>query len=141
MTISASLTDTGKLLYLQNTGYPTKVQSAEVLRVCSVETKSCSSKIKVYFVHFELAVSSGQCTGTQRIRIEDRDVIRTYTCSNNTNYAITEAFTSSSNYLKIEFKNPDGVNDGYFWIGFKGLFLTVMICLASKISKYFDQLC
>ena len=115
---SASLSSTGKMLYLKNKGYPTSKVESSVN--CSVETKSCSSQIAMYLIHLQLADGSGQCTGTQQLIIEDRDVTRTYSCSNNTNYAITHAFTSSSNYLRIEFKNPNGVNDGYFWIGFKG---------------------
>lgn len=117
---SVSITETGKLLYVQNTDYPATIRSTETSSTCSVETRSCSLTLNVYFVHFELADGGGLCNDTQHVFIEDRDINRTYTCSNNTDYAINRAFTSSSNYLKIEFKNLAGVNDGYFWIAFEG---------------------
>lgn len=119
----ASRQETGNLLYLQNTDYPTgPIRAAETTASCSVETMSCSSQVNVYFVHFELSDGGGLCTDTQNLQVDDKVGFHTYTCSDNTDYTMNLKLTSSSNYLILTLNNPDGVNDGKFKIGFEGMF-------------------
>ena len=120
---SASLQGIGSPLYIQNTDYPTgPIRAAETSASCSVETTSCSSQVKMFFVHFELSDGGGSCTGTQNLQVDDKDDFHTYTCSDNTDYTIKWKLTSSSNYLNLTLNNTDGTNDGKFKIGFEGMF-------------------
>ena len=118
---SATLQETDKLLYIQNTDYPAgPIRAAESNASCSIETTSCSSHINVYFVHFELSDGGGSCRDTQYLQVGDEDI---YTCSDNTNYTINLKLTSISNSIKLTLNNPDGINGGKFWIGFEGMFM------------------
>ena len=111
----------GSTIYLQNSGYPSPISSSETNRSCSVETTSCSSQITILSVHFQLDDGSGTCTGNQKFHLDDgKGNIVTYTCDDNTLYSISTLITVDSNYLKISLDNPDGVNDGYLWLGIKG---------------------
>ena len=123
---SAALIDTGSVLYLINSGYPSSVRSTDTYCSCSVETTSCSSKINVFFVHVQLADGDGSCTGNQKIEIDDKETINTFTCNNNTGYSITHTLTSSSNFLKVALNNLAGTDDGHFWIGFEGMFYFIL---------------
>ena len=117
---SGSSTSTGEPLYVENFGYPAnQILSFTTSCTCSVEAQSCSSKIKVYFVHFQLH-DGGECPGTQKIVINDDEDVHEYTCSENTGYNITSILTSSTNYLTVTLDNPDGVAGGYFWMAFEG---------------------
>ena len=117
---SVSVSENGSALYLTNKYYPSTIGSTETSCSCSVETRSCSSKISVDFVHFQLTDVGGSCTGNQKIEIDDKGAVHTFTCYNNTGYSITQILTSSSNYLKIALDNQSGTKDGHFWIGFEG---------------------
>lgn len=112
---------TRKSLYIKNREYPNAVIPPERSCSCSVETESCSSQIRVYFIHFQLGDGGESCKGKQKIEIDDNENIRTFTCANNSAYEITLKMTSSSNYMTISFVNPDSVQDGYVWIGFEGI--------------------
>ena len=118
---SVSPSENGSALYLTNKDYPAIIRSTETNCSCSVETRSCSSQINVYFVHVQLDDGGGSCTGNQKIEIDDQGVVHTFTCYNNTGYSITQSLTSSSNYLKIALDNQAGTEDGHFWIGFEGM--------------------
>ena len=122
MSASSSLTATGSLLYIQNEGYPNKISASDTSGSCSVEVQDCSSRIKVYLVHFQLGDGSGSCTGTQRLQIDDDGTAQTLTCSDNTDFEITLQLTSTTNYITFTLGNSGGVNDGYFWLGFEGMF-------------------
>ena len=114
-------TVTGKPLYIQNLNYPSNaIDSSSTSCTCSVEALSCSSTIKVSFIHFQL-YDSGGCPGTQKIQINDNGTDHEYTCSNNTGYEIkSSVFTSSTNYITVTLDNPNGVAGGHFWIAFEG---------------------
>ena len=148
---SGSYTSTGESLYLQNFNYPdNQIRSSDTRCTCSVEARSCSSQIKVYFVHFQLYGGEG-CPEKQKIVINDDGNVHEYTCSNNTGYEITSIFTSSSNYLTVTLDNPDNVAGGYFWIAFEGKRIfrqgekhvlggcdkarLKLICLATKLHR------
>ena len=115
-----SLTATGSLLYIQNDGYPNNISASDTGGSCSVEVQDCSSQIKVYLVHFQLGDGKGSCTGTQQLQIDDEGTVQTLTCSNNTDFEITLLLTSTTNYITVKLINSGGVNDGKFWLGFKG---------------------
>ena len=117
---SGSSTSTGEPLYIQSFDYPdTSIRSSDTSCSCSVEANSCSSQIKVYFVHFQLSEAGG-CPGTQKIQINDNGTVYDYTCADNTGYEIKSILTSSSNYLTVALDNPDAINGGYFWMAFEG---------------------
>ena len=120
---SGSGTSTGSLLYLKNNDYPHHVRATETSCTCSIETTSCTSNINVYFVHFELDYGSGACTGTQKIIINDKGTLITFTCSDNTDYYITKKLTSLGNYLTVSLENTDGVEAGYLFTGYEGMFI------------------
>lgn len=119
MCTSSTLTSTGSLLYIKNQDYPNAIRAADKNCSCSVEVGDCSSRIKIYLVHFQLGDGGGTCTGTQQLQIDDEGTATTLTCSANTDFEITLKLTSSSNYITVTQANPGGVNDGYFWLGFE----------------------
>lgn len=121
---SATFQETGKPLYIKNTDYPSPIRATETSMSCSIETSSCTSRVGVYFVHFELSDGGGACKGTQNLQIVDKGVTETYTCSDNMGYTINQKLTSTSNYLNLTLNNPDGITDGKFWIGFKGILIS-----------------
>ena len=121
MCTTESKTETGNLLYLKNQDYPQQIRVDETSCTCSVETKSCESQIKLYFLHLDLSNGSpGVCNPNQKIVITDQETTHTYNCSDDNNYVITLKLTSTSNYITVQLDNPDGVNDGHFWLGFEG---------------------
>ena len=122
MCSASTLTKTGSLLYIKNQDYPSAIRAADTSCSCSVEVGDCSSRIKVYLVHFQLGDGGGSCTGTQQLQIDDDGTVNTLTCSDNTDYEITLKLTSSSNYITVTQGNSGGVNYyGYFWLGFEGM--------------------
>ena len=132
---SVSLSETGFALYLTNQDYPSGIRATETSCSCSVETASCSSKINVYFVHFQLVDVGGSCTGNQKIEIDDKGTVHTFTCNNNIGYSIIQRLTSRSNYLKIALDNQSGTRDGHFWIGFEGM-LYFIFCSTLRQQVY-----
>lgn len=118
MCSSVTLTDTGSALYFQNADYPSPIRSVETNCVCSIQTTSCTSQIKVYLVHFELD-DGGGCTDAQKLQINDTGTIHTLTCSDNTDYTLTHQLTSTSNYITATLDNSAGTNAGRLWIGFE----------------------
>ena len=121
MCTAEAKTATGSLLYLKNQDYPWEIRADETSCTCSIETKSCDSQIKVYFLHLDLSNGSpGVCNPNQKIFITDKETAHTYTCSDDNDYVITLKMTSTSNYITIHLDNPDSVNDGHLWLGFEG---------------------
>lgn len=108
------------MLYIRNQDYPSRIRPTDKSCSCSIETNSCSSQIKVYFIHFQLHDEGGICLGNMTIKIDDNEQVRRLTCSDSTMYDITQKMTISTNYITVTLENPDGKNDGYFWIGFEG---------------------
>lgn len=127
---SATLQETGKLVYLRNTDYPSPIRASPISISCSVETTVCTSQVSVYFVHFELSDGGGSCTDTQILKIDDDGAVERYTCSHNTDYTINQKLTSTSNYLTITINNPNGISDGKFWLGLKATDNTAPIKLS-----------
>ena len=116
MCSTESKTETGNLLYLKN-----EITAAETSCNCSVEVKSCDSQINVYLLHLDLSTGTpGNCNSNQKIILTDGETTHTYTCADDNNYNITLKMTSTSNYIKVQLDNRDGVDDGAFWIGLKG---------------------
>ena len=121
MCTSTSQSSIGSPLYLFNKEYPTvKIKPADTNCNCSVETRSCTSKVSAYFIHFELAHGGYSCTDTQKIILSDDRIEHTFSCSQNTNYNITLQLTSSKNYMVVLLENTAETQDGTFWIGFEG---------------------
>lgn len=113
--------------YVWNQDYPNQIRDTDTSCSCSIEALSCSSQIRVRFVHLQLSDGGETCSEKKKIEIHDNEIVRTFTCSNNNDYEITEAMTSSANYLTIALDNPGGVEGGSFWIGFEGnLFIQVI---------------
>ena len=125
MCSSATESSTGSPLYLYNTDYPNPIRSTETSCSCSVETSSCTSRINVYLVHFELDDGNGACTDTQTLEINDEGGNQTLTCSDNTDYTITLQKTSTINYVTVTLDNSAGTNAGYAWIGFEGIYNSI----------------
>lgn len=115
----SSLETIGEPLYIANLDYPGAVRSINTQCSCSVETSSCTAKINVYFVHFQLQDGGNSCIGNQTLEINDNGNTASFNCFSNTNYNISRIMTTSTNYLTASFLNPFGVSDGHMWIGFE----------------------
>ena len=121
-----SQTVKGVPVYLQNHNYPDPMRSVDRRCSCSVQTSISTSKIRVYFVHFQLTDGGGLCSGKQSLTLNDNGRNFTWTCADNTYYTITELMESDTNYIAITLDNPEGQDDGYVWIGFEGKHICIL---------------
>ena len=106
--------------YIQNYNYPDPIRQIDRMCTCSARTSVSTSKIRVFFVHVQLADGYGVCAGKQSLTISDNGRNFTWTCADNTYYAITEVMESQSDYISVTLENPEGRDDGYVWLGFEG---------------------
>ncbi|KAK3611085.1 hypothetical protein CHS0354_030041 [Potamilus streckersoni] len=106
-----SMTTSSKALYLWNNGYPS---TATAGCNCSIEINSSTARIEVMALRIELFGNSNNC-----IRFLDGvcNTRETVLCSNQS--AITVIYTSTSNYLLMEYRRGQINDSGRYWIRFK----------------------
>ena len=76
-------------------------------------------------IDLRLTDGGNTCTDTQKVTIDDKGSVSTYTCSQNTNFEPSSLHTSSKNYITIQLDNPDAINEGQLWLWFEGIVFTL----------------
>ena len=121
---AGSISEAGKDVYLKNQDYPSAFRPTDTGCSCSVQTNLCNAKVTVNAIDLRLTDVGNTCTDTQKVSIDDKGSIITYTCSQNTNFEPSSLYTSSKNYIKVQLDHPDAINEGQLWLWFEGIVFT-----------------
>ncbi|XP_052800673.1 uncharacterized protein LOC128231660 isoform X2 [Mya arenaria] len=128
----------GNDIYLQSPGFSSNNQRIPYMAdsECSIQTDNCSSGIYVYILHLVLEDSNTEqwdnipCNQTLKIETSRGDVLKEWTCADNTNLK-KEPLTINANYILLKLDNNytspsvwDQSRGGAYWLGFKSLVTT-----------------
>ncbi|WAR03881.1 hypothetical protein MAR_010439 [Mya arenaria] len=102
----------GNDIYLQSPGFSSNNQRIPYMAdsECSIQTDNCSSGIYVYILHLVLEDSNTEqwdnipCNQTLKIETSRGDVLKEWTCADNTNLK-KEPLTINANYILLKLDN------------------------------------
>ncbi|WAR03880.1 hypothetical protein MAR_010438, partial [Mya arenaria] len=122
----------GSVIYLQSPGFSSNNQRIPYKKdsECSIQTGYCSSGIYVYVLHLVLEDSNTDtwdnipCNQTLKIETSRGDVLKEWTCADNTNLN-KQPLTLNANYILLKLDNNytspndwDQSRGGAYWLGF-----------------------
>ncbi|XP_052088674.1 histone-lysine N-methyltransferase, H3 lysine-79 specific-like isoform X2 [Mytilus californianus] len=108
----------GSTLYLWSGDSSTYSELTVATRTCSVET-DCDGEISVLSMDFRFAPDNVNitCIEDNMLSITDGSNTNYFNCSSNNNFEITTLYTSSSNYITVQYTGTTA--GGYLWLGFQ----------------------